>query len=172
MDDERNKNETWLQEQFNKEDGFHLPDGYFDALEDRVFGKIEAAGLQRHTPLKLVKKPAQRFSLPRIFMAAAAIFSLVLGAIWFFQPVASTDAIAPIATVELSEEEIENYVLDNVQDFEAEQLAMLPSSEDSDGPAHLPPSPATTHDSLEDLSPEDVEHILNDMTEDELEEIL
>ena len=170
MDDELKKIAPHLFENSRSEDGFRLPDDYFDQLENRVFGRIEAAGLLRQAPLKVLKKPAKRFSLPQFWMVAAAALTLALAAIWFFQP--SAPLYEPIASVELSEEEIEAYVLDNVQDFEAEQLAMLPEEEENVHETPMQTTPKKSTDPLEDLTPEDIEHILKDMTEEELEEIL
>jgi hypothetical protein len=170
MEDELKKIAPDLFKQRQQGDGLQVPEGYFEGLEDRVFARIEAAKLRRPTPMKIQKSRAKRFSLPRIYMAAAAALVLVLSAIWFFQPGPTTSA--PVAAVELSEEEIENYVLENVQDFEAEQLVVLPDEAENDMLAPTELTPSKSADPLDNLRPEDVEDILNDMTDEELEDIL
>lgn len=171
MEDELKKEAPELYKMRGQNDGFKTPDDYFDSFEDRIFARMESAGIQRNTLQAPVKRTARRVTMPQMLMAAAAVMSLLLAAVWFFKP---TPAIEhPLASVELSEEEIETYLLENVQDFEAEQLAMLPDEEEQESiqPATKTPN-KKSDDPLEDLSPEDVEHLLNDMTEEELEEIL
>lgn len=171
MEDELKKEAPELHEMRRHNDGFKLPDDYFGSFEDRVFGRIESAGIQRNAAQQAVKRTARRVSMPHMLLAAAAVITLLLAAVWFFKPTPAIEQ--PVASVELSEEEIETYLLENVQDFEAEQLAMLPDEEEQETtqPATKTPD-KKSDDPLEDISPEDVEHILNDMTEEELEEIL
>ena len=168
--EELKKNAPWLYEQRQQEDGFKIPEGYFDTVEDRVLSRLEAAGPRRQAPQRLMKKPAKRFTLPQIFMAVAAVFSIAIAAVWFFKPITMVDQ--PLASVELSTDDIETYLLENVQDFEAEQLATLPDEDENEYQLPAQKTPSTSTDPLEEISPEDVEHILNDMTEEELEEIL
>ena len=103
-------------------------------------------------------------------MAVAAIFSIAIAAVWFFKPITMVDQ--PLASVELSTDDIETYLLENVQDFEVEQLATLPDEDENEYQLPAQKTPSTSTDPLEEFSPEDVEHLLNDMTEEELEEIL
>ncbi len=150
---------------------FKLPEGYFESFEARVMRRIEASGLDQHAPGKTSKKPARRVALTHYLLAAAAVFTLVLAAIWFLKP--ASPIYQTTASVELSDEEIEAYLLDNAQYLEMDQLAMLPETTENE---YQPPAvqekrmPKNTKP-LE-ISPEDVEHLLNDMTEEELEEIL
>ncbi|MBL7825237.1 MAG: hypothetical protein JNJ57_01310 [Saprospiraceae bacterium] len=160
-----------LNELKNKEDGFHVPDHYFETFENRLFERLEQSGIERPQELQSFKVKTNKISRYFPVMAIAAAFTVLIAAFWFFQSnVLPTDN--EIASTELTEDEIESYVLDNLHDFETEQLAMLPSEEELD---IVPPShaPSTSPDSIEDIiAPEDVESILNDMTEEELEEIL
>ena len=172
MDDEIKKSSAWLNELRQQDDGFKLPDGYFNSLEDRVFSRIEAAGIQRKVQAPKLKKHAKRFALLQILMAAAAVFTLVLAAVWFIKP--SGSLTQPLASVELGDEEIETYLLEHVQDFEIDQLAMLPELSENEfqaPPSTNPPPPKKTIEPYE-ISPDDLDNILNDMTEEELEEII
>jgi hypothetical protein len=171
LDDERSELSPWLREQREKGDGFRLPDGYFEGLEARVFERIDAGAAHHRPALRVVKKNAGLAIRPRAALALAAALSLVLAAVWFFrsQP---TEVLAPIASVELTDEEIEAYVLSNVHDFEAQQLASLPTDESFEPDAPTEQSPRKARHPLDDLKPEDVDALLNDMTEEELEDLL
>ena len=170
MDDELKKSAPWLYQQRQKEDGFKTPEGYFDTLEDRVFERIEAAGLQRQSGIKRSKRTAKRFSLPQVLMAVAAACALVLAAICFFSPPRTIQG--SIASLELSDEDIESYVLENVQDFETEQLAALPAEDENEYQVPIDKPPSKSPETFEDIKTEDLENILKDMTDEELEQIL
>lgn len=156
-----------------QDDGFRVPDGYFEAFEDRLLGRIADDSIQRPAPALTVKKPARRVQMYRWVAAAAAVLTIIFAAIWFFKP-APVDT-PQYASVQLSDEEIESYLLKNMQDFEDDQLALLREDETmSADPKGLPQGKLPKHnrDSLNDISPEDMEHVINDMTEEELEAIL
>lgn len=159
----------FLHQNQSKPDGFNTPDGYFPGLEDRIFERIEKSEIRKPTPIKAGKAP--RFSVRSrvVWLAVAAAFTLILGAWWFFQPQAPTEQ--PVVSVELSEEEIESYLLKNLDELEDAQLAMLPAEEEVIPVKESTPKQNLSTDS-EEILPEDVEKILNDMTEEELEEIL
>ena len=161
----------WLQEQRQKESGLKVPDGYFDTFEDRVFEKIEQAGIRRQAPLTGRGKPAKRFGLYPYLMAAAAFMVLVLAAVWFLNPTAQTDT-PTFAQVELSDDEIERYVLEHVHEFETDQLAVLKEEPEQVYEAPVSKPKRIEEANIEELTPADVENILNDMTDEELEEIL
>lgn len=160
--------EQKLKQQEPGGDGFRLPPGYFDAVEEAVFARLEASGA-RHVVLE--KRGIVRgLFQSRVMLAAAAMIVLVLAALWFFRP---APAVAP-AAAELSEEDIEAYVLENIRDFDTDQLASLsPVESTATEEEHTGSSkPKTDKPSLDDLSPEDVENVLRDMSEEELQELL
>lgn len=171
MSNKHKNTEPWLPENRPADDGFKVPAGYFDTLEDRIFDRLNASGIRQEVPLKVLKKPAKRIRLPHFLIAAAAVITLLFGAVWFFS--LTTTVNQSVASVELSDEDIEAYLLENVQDLELGQLALLPevqANEYQAPPVQTVPSKKT--ESKYDITPEDVESILNDMTEQELEEIL
>jgi hypothetical protein len=172
MENDIQKDYPWLHRQQQQGDGFKVPEDYFDTFEDRLMGRIEADGITPNRPVHSSPRLAIRAYMPRLAMAAAAACALLLAAVWFFRPTPE-EVLQQVASVELSEEEIETYVLDHVHDFETEQLAMLPEEEMEAEPAVTPEKAgAKNRDLLDEIAPEDVEQILYDMTEEELEDIL
>jgi len=174
LDDELKKISPRLRELKRESDGFQLPKGYFETLEESVFRRIEAAGARRQPVLETKGSSLlARFFHPQAMMAAAAAIALTLAAVWFFSSPAAKDSLA--AAPELSEEEIEAYVLENIRDFDAEQLASISASETAPVEAESSKSPenqATNGHSLEGLSEEELELLLKEMSEEELESLL
>ncbi len=171
MEDELKNIAPDLFKQRPQKDSLKLPEGYFEAFDARVIDRIEAAGLNQQAPLKIIKKPAKRFALPYMLTAAAAMVALVLAAVWFLKPASTLQQIT--ASIELSDEEIESYLLKNVQYLEADQLAMLPEATENEYQApSIQEKPSKKPAVSDEITPKDVEFILNDMTEAELEEIL
>lgn len=176
INDELQKRSPLLREMRQKDDGFRVPEGYFEALEDSVFNRIEAAGARRNP----VWESHKGGMFARIFRAkwvwaAAAVFVLVLAATWFFK--SNLTQTAPVAaSQELTEEEIEAYVANNIHDFEAEQLAMLFPDEPraaEPAPEAIPETPQPKNpDPLDSLSEEQLEILLKDMSDEELESLL
>lgn len=167
---ELNDLSPFLHDLRKREDGFQMPEGYLDNFETDLFAKLETSGQYTQPGLQVVKKPANKTRNLWPLMAIAAAFALLFGAIWFFKAGPAGTQNPEMASVELSDEDIEAYLLENVQDFEAEQLAMLPEVEQTVEPAAKQKTPAKSNP--DDLTPEDVKHILDDMTDEELEEIL
>lgn len=158
----------WLHDLKQRGDGFQVPEGYFDTLEDSVFSRIDAAG-NRRAPGLTAKKGGGFFSL-RAISAAAAVLAVVLAATWLFR---GRPAELPAAVVpELSEEEIELYVLENIRDFDPAQLASLSPEETEALPPAQPESQRKTEDLLDELSEEELELLLKEMSDEELENML
>ena len=173
INDELDKLSPWLRDQKRQDDGFRMPDGYFDAMEQSVFGRLESSGGLRKS---VVPAPdnglTARLGRKQWMWVAAAAFATVLAAAWFFgQP---DELAAPVAATDLTEEEIESYVLDNIRDFDAELLADVPAQP---APAQEPapanqPRPQQQTDPVDDLSDEEIELLLKDMSDEELENLL
>lgn len=173
INDELDKLSPLLRDLKRQDDGFRMPEGYFDAMEQSVFGRLESSGGLRKT---VAPTPANgltaRFGRKQWMWAAAAVFAAVLAAAWFFgQP---EEVEAPVATTELTEEEIESYVLENIRDFDAELLADVPAQAAQDqAPAPATqPRPQQQTDPVDDLSEEEIELLLKDMSDEELENLL
>ncbi|GAB4496589.1 MAG: hypothetical protein OHK0019_28630 [Saprospiraceae bacterium] len=177
LDDELKERSPLLLDAKKQGDGFRLPEGYFEALEDAVFSRVDSAGIRRKPVLEAKRGGLfGRFSRSGIAWAAAATFVIVLAAAWFFKT-QFVQPLAPVATTqqELTEEEIETYVIENIQDFDASLIAAVPVGE------HVPPetksatptenNPAAS-DPLDDLSDEELELLLKEMSDAELENLL
>lgn len=174
LDDELSNLSPRLRELKQESDGFQLPEGYFGGVEELVFRRIDGMGARRRPVLETKGSSLlARFFRPQAMMAAAAAIALTLAAVWFFRPPAVKDSLA--AAPELSEEEIEAYVLENIRDFDAEQLASISASQTAQVEAESSKSPenqATNGHSLEGLSEEELELLLKEMSEEELESLL
>jgi hypothetical protein len=158
-----------------KGDGFKVPDGYFDDMEDAVFARLKSAGdLDRPVPM-VEKRPRFRVSFirPKAAMAYAAALALMLAAVWFVRQQTVEVPTAPVASVELSEEELEAYLLENAHEFEPEQLASLEPDQIPE-PAENQPAERNNSNKRKqtDIHPDDLELILDEMTDEELEQIL
>ncbi len=157
-------------------DGFKLPEGYFEALEDSVFSRIDAMGARRKPTLEAKSGNLfVRFFRPQVMVAAAAAITLALAAVWFFRP-EPTPAVDNLAAMpELSEEDIEAYVLENIRDFDANQLASISASETTPVEAEsskLPENQTKNKQLLDGLSEDELELLLKEMSEKELESLL
>jgi hypothetical protein len=163
-----------LRDMKRSDDGFRVPESYFEALEDSVFSRIDESGARREPVLEA--KKGGKFLRPQIMWAAAAL-ALVLAATWFIHPKHSEETSTPIAIEQewAEEAEIEAYVLENIRDFEAEQLAALPANEltRSDAkPSPVPENKPKETNPIDDLSEEELELLLKEMSEEELESLL
>ncbi len=165
----------FLQDLKGKEDGLKVPEGYFEDLEEAVFNRLKASGMQGR-PVLTAPKRLGIFSLtirPRIVMALAAALTLVLTAVWYLRQPTMPLQTTQYASAELSEEDIESYLLDNVREFEPQQLAFLTPVEMVDPSDEMPPSAKPNNIPVsENIHPTDLNKILDEMTDEELEAIL
>ncbi len=180
LDDELRENAPWLRDLKRQGDGLRRPEGYFDDLEAQVFTRLDTMGARRTAPMQTVPGGhwARRRRL-RVLSALAAGIALAAAAFWFFKApsVAGQPAIAEVQLPDLSEEDIETYVLENVQEFDAAQLAALPAIAVTDqGPERAAPDPAAhrskRQQALDDLDPEDLDHLLDELSNEDLESLL
>ncbi len=179
IEDELREISPLLRDLKRQGDGLRTPEGYFDDLDARVMARIDALGARR---LAVIKGGQwfRRLLQPRMLTAIAAGLALIAVAIWFVKPQTISDQPAAIAQVnmpDLSEEDIETYVLENVHEFEPDQLAALPPVESADpGPETAPPNPAQhrskRQQTLDNLQPEDLDNLLNELSDEELEQLL
>lgn len=177
INDELQNLSPLLREMRQKGDGFRVPEGYFEAVEESVFGRIEAAGIRRQPVLEGKKGGLfGRIFRSKIIWAAAAALVLVLATTWLFKMKNGQSDTSPlVASQELTEEEIEAYVLENIHEFEAEQLAALPVGEQVFQQTEPSPAPKTKPkqaDPLDEFSQEELDILLKEMSEEELENLL
>jgi len=161
-----------------KSDGQQVPDGYFDQLEAAVFQKIEDQGYAPVGVSSQGDRPTRSgFRIlrnPRLGIAAAAMVSLAIAAIWFFR-MQPTDPAVPENYRELaaalSPEDAATYIAGNIHEFETAALENYAAAESSAAetaaePLAKQPLPA------EALPAAQLELILQDLSEEELEIIL
>ncbi|MBK9337747.1 MAG: hypothetical protein IPM98_14760 [Lewinellaceae bacterium] len=170
LHDELNEHAPFLREFKKADDGFQVPDGYFESVEDSVFRQLEAIGATRHAPA-----PKHRPSLwqvlqslwqPRIALAFAGVLAVAFSAWWLFRP--ATDGTTDSRThLMVSAEDAESYLLENPMQLEPEDLAaafpegQLPAITLENGGSNTPGEAVR-------LAPEDLELLLRDMTDEEL----
>jgi hypothetical protein len=143
--------------------GFRVPDGYFDTLEDAVFRRLDANGERRAAPLNAQHGGRRRW------LAAAAALALALTAAWWLwlRPAPEAAILAAAAKPNLSADDAASYLLDNLHELDAEQIAAL-------APAEIPVEapPAAERPTEPDVSPDAIEDLLLDMSDEELENLL
>ena len=172
LDDELKDISPWLRDQKQADDGFQIPDGYFDALEERIFARIDAEGARRAPEMNGVRGGGWAAGLlPRMAWAAAAASAAVLATVWLLRPPSEM----PIAAADLTEEDAAAYVADNAYEFELDQLAAIPAEDMAQWltePASPATSPTKAKRGLDDVSPEEMDKLLNEMSDEELESLL
>lgn len=168
----------------SQDDGFRLPANYFETLEDEVFQQIDAIGARRQK--RTAGSRSGFWSIiaglwqPRLALALGTVLVAAFAAWWIWRPQPAPNAELPLAVrhEEPTPDELEAYVMENVLDFEPDQLAALaitdeasqePSSISNPGNKSIP-KPASK--ATDDLSPEQLEILINDLTDEEIEKML
>lgn len=177
LDDELNSLSPLLRDQKRKSDGFQAPPDYFDRMEAEVLRKTTGNTAGRNAARSIappLHAHTRSLWIRRVAMAAAATVALILTAWWLFQP--KTDAeqaeTMAVSAETPSGEEIEAYVLENLQDFETEQLAVLQHAGEAEAAVQNPVERQPGKQPKSEIKPEDLDRLLNDMSDEELEEIL
>lgn len=154
--------------------GQKIPEGYFDALEPAIFRKIEENSYSRAQPEGDGAAARKGFSFLRIArpaVAAAAALALVAAAWWFFQLQPGTSALPENyqeLAANLSAEDAAAYITNNIHEFEMTTLENYAAVE----PMVSPESPEKTVRPLEELSDRQLDLLLQDLSDEELKEIL
>jgi hypothetical protein len=146
-----------------------IPEGYFDDLEQNVFARIKAEGELRVAP-PLTTKHGGRW---RWFAAAAMITGIGLSGWWLYKAQLPTQQMA--STADLSTEDAEAYVYENLDSYEPTDL--VTDAQDLPNLMHeevLTPKPQSTQSKQhETASPSDAElDLLDELTDEDLENLL
>ena len=183
LDDELREHAPFLSPLKKGDDGFRGPADYFDNLESEVFRQLDAIGA-RPNPAVFAgpRKDASWWQVlqglwqPRLALAFAGVVAVALAAWWYFDPkpaVPDTPALA----AELSADDAEAYLMDNLLELDPEQIALVlppdelpPVSLDPSGDA-ASDTPKTPRQEIQ-ISPDDLDDILRDMSDEELEKLL
>lgn len=172
LEEELKSLSPWLQEQSRKPAGMQTPPGYFENLESAVFDQIAAQNLQR--PGLTVRKGGMLRNIlrPRMWAAAAAVAAIAVACWWMMRP--QTGAVLPVDTYAeaLTDEDIEAYMLENITEFDAGQLASISDVEFTEQTPNPVPAPGNSAKTTDDISPEELENLLQQMSEEELESLL
>lgn len=178
LHDELREHTPFLNELRQKQDGLRVPDGYFENLEADVFRQLDAIGARRK-PVAFARTYTRRswwqwmqyLWQPRLALAGGALMAVVLAGWWYFNK--PTEPSAAVANI--SAEDAEAYLLDNLLDLDQNQIAMMLPADDllpiSIEPETTPADTKTNNQELQ-LSPEDLEKLLRGMTDEELEDLL
>ena len=160
----------WLQDQKKRGDGMDLPEGYFGDFEHRMMERLAETPRAQKPNFEVKAANKHRWHIPLPYLAAAASVALLVAAWWFMRP---APVSTPIST-DLSAEDVQDYLLDNIHEFEVDQLASLETES-----SHLPETESTgrntsplPQETTDELHPEDIDALLRDLSEEELEEIL
>lgn len=100
-----------------KKEGFEVPKDYFKTLPNQVFEKLGNEPSPLYTPQKsssgFWSNPFQLFFKPKYALALATISLLLIASIFWFK-----NAPEPEQFADLTIEEIQNYVVNNIDEFE------------------------------------------------------
>jgi hypothetical protein len=153
-------------------EGLSTPDGYFDQFNDRLIERLRDEGDLKAAVPSLKKTWV---NVGRISAAAAAVAALLVAGWWWYRPetpaTTPDNSVAVIEAAELTPEIAAAYISDNIDDFEEELLAAINVEE------QVPASTKKNMDTKKTLPKkavdnEELDQILDDLTEEELEEIL
>lgn len=184
LDDELENLSPRLRALRRQEDGFRHPADYFDRMEGEVFQQLDALGARRRpaagTPQPGFWSVLSRLWSPRLALACGTVLVLAVVAWWMLdpEPATTTARNTPLAQEELTPEDAEAYVRENMLDFEPEQLAALAVLDEEVNPTNQPPAPKSGQGSKaapkskDELSPEELELLLDDLSDEELEQLL
>jgi hypothetical protein len=142
------------------------PEGYLESLESKIYERLKAEGFARKQPssaLKLNLSPFQQLS------AIAATLIFLVAAVWFIQT-GSPFGPNKNHTAELTGAEIEDFVVENIHQFEPDLLVDMPASEIY--PESEKSAPGGIRNSDTEFPPEDLDGLLQDMSDQELEQLL
>jgi hypothetical protein len=178
--DELNEQAPFLNKLKKGQDGYRVPADYFDGLEADVFRQLDAIGATRK-PLASASRPSlwqvlQSLWQPRIALAFAGVLAIALSAWWYFQAADSTAGTAEFAAAKISADDAEAYLMANLMELDPQHIAMIMPEESL--PTITIEAPATTDPGAQaapiefELSPEELDNLLLDMTDEELKELM
>ena len=162
----------FLQQQKQRPESMHVPADYFDQLEDAVFSKLESEGALRPALTARSGGILRALWKPRMWAAAAAVAVIAVASWWMIRPQPLSPVPDEMYTETLTEDEIEEYVIDNITEFDSEQLAAIAPEPDLSETANTTLQETTDSKALDDISPAEMENLLQQMSEEELESLL
>jgi hypothetical protein len=159
--------------------GQKIPEGYFDELEPAIFRKIEENGYAPALPESGGAASARKgFRILRVLhpaVAAAAALVLIGAAWWFFRMQPGQSALPENyeqLAAHLSAEDAAAYIANNIHEFETATLENYAAVEPTSLTDPAPEDPEKSSQPLEELSDRQFELLLQDLSDEELKEIL
>lgn len=154
----------------------YTPPDYFEGLEEKVYDKLEAEGGRIAPPTS----PWKVWLSPLRLSVAAALTAIMVSVWGFLQPTVAPQApmaattpftLEEDAPVSLNSEVAASYIKDNILEFDEDALFAAYFEEDDD----VENKPiTTTKKNSKKITPstEDLDEILDDLTDEELEDLL
>lgn len=158
-----------------KDAGMRLPPDYFNQLQEKMMQQLkeEQPGPSAKT-VSFWSVSTNRF---RMAAAAASVAVLLTAGWWYSRPATTVDAPlavtepTPVEATALSSEEAQLYINENILEFDTEMLAAeLVAADGSENPAEKTDMKSTNKKLR--IADDDLEHVLDELTEEELEDLL
>ncbi len=151
----------------DKREGFEVPPRYFDRLTDEVLRKAKAdteLTKEKQSPqwLQNISNALATLWQPRVAISLASVAVLVLAVNFFFNT--SSDIDDPLAGIsDISDQELSQYIQENLDEFDADLLADL--GDDFFGDYFLPLNEDELLDqyfekAIDEIDPDDLEELL------------
>lgn len=151
----------------DKNEGFRIPENYFEKMQDEVMNKINS-----DADLKVGHREARTiplFGRSRVWLKVAGFALVLTVAAYFLIPGFSSDGTENGYLTGLTPDEATEYVSNNLDDFELEEMLEVAQVD----PAELfSTQPSSEINTQEQIMEEYIDDILDDFDLDELEEML
>jgi len=182
LHDELHHQAPFLNELKKGQDPYRVPADYFDKLEPAVYRQLEAIGATRKPATRTAGQTSfwqilQKLWRPRVALALAGVLAVVVAAWWYF---AATPAGTPgeLAAAKITADDAEAYLLDNLMELDPGHIALV-LPEESLPPITIDLAPGNNQQNARpaspeelQLSPEDLDNLLRDMTDEELKDLM
>ena len=151
----------FLKKMKDRDDGFKAPKDYFKSLPDEVLKKITQDMPAKRIWADGLAAFVQRFWQPKYALALATAAVLVVAAVCIFDENNNTEMQQPIAAAilnDISDEMLQNYVSNNIGDFDKELILETNyAGQDAKSLPGIVPQPST--DELEQYLDDNIDEI-------------
>lgn len=148
-----------------KENPFEVPSNYFQQLPNQIMEQAKLTpvekSIRKESWLDRIVASFAFMLRPQVALGLLGLVAITWTAIYTLQP---DETIAPIAVSQEIEEEADEYILENIEDFDVDDLAQLAFGEEIDylidSGDDLEFDDATLDEILEGVEVEDIEEFL------------
>jgi hypothetical protein len=154
-----------------KPEGLRTPDQYFEQFNDRMMDRLNTEGEMANR----LSRPSWRIWVNmKSISAAAAIAALVAAGWWWWQPqpMIAEAPITQVESVELTADVAAAYIQANIDDFDEELLLAMVEIEEQIPADRTEPQPKPQKKPSAKTDSDELDLLLDDLTEEELEEML